>query len=45
MARRDQLNARLHERVRNLEIGSAEQAKAAARAVIGKILRDDRGHG
>jgi hypothetical protein len=45
VARGDQLDPRFHERARNLEVGSAEQAKAPARAVTGKILCDDRGHG
>src|SRR5262249_24958405 len=44
MARGDQLNTGFHERMRNPEIGSAEQAKASARAVTGKVLRDNRGH-
>src|SRR5262249_54496746 len=45
VARGDQLNAGFHERMRNLEIGGAEQAEATACAVTGKVLRDNRSHG
>ncbi len=38
VARRDQLDAGFHQRVRDLEIGGAEQAEAAARAVGGEVV-------
>ena len=37
VSRRDQLDTRLHQRVRDLEVGRAEQAEAAARAVGGEV--------
>jgi hypothetical protein len=45
VARRDQFDAGLDQRVRYPEIGGAEQAEAAARAVAGEIARNGRGDG
>ena len=42
VARRDELDAGFHEGVRNLEVGRAEQAEAAARAVVGEVLGEHR---
>ena len=38
-----ELDASFHERMRNLEIGGAEQAEASARAVSREVLREHRG--
>ena len=45
VAGRDQLHAVLDQGVRDLEVGGAEQAEAAARAVAGEVAGQHRGNG
>jgi hypothetical protein len=44
VARANQLDAIFDQSMGNLEIGSAEQAEAAPRAIAGKVTSDDRSY-